>query len=85
MRPAGVAEVDAAKADGRWEAAYEPQRFAGVPAELAAALDGNPAAGAAFEQLGRSERYLLMLPLLKLLTSEARAKALARILAQLGR
>ncbi|MEO8219618.1 MAG: YdeI/OmpD-associated family protein [Specibacter sp.] len=83
MRPAGFAEVDAAKADGRWEAAYEPQRSAGVPAELAAALDGNPAARAAFEQLGRSEPYLLML-LLKSLASEARAKALARVLAQLG-
>lgn len=84
MRPAGFAEIDAAKADGRWEAAYEPQRSAGVPAELAAALDNNPVAGAAFERLGRSERYLLMLPLLKSATEAARAKALARILAQLA-
>ena len=43
MRPAGLAEVAAAKADGRWEAAYESQRTATVPPDLAAALAGNPA------------------------------------------
>lgn len=45
MRPAGLAEVDAAKADGRWEAAYESQRNAEVPDELAAALAENPGPG----------------------------------------
>ncbi|POH73690.1 OmdA domain containing protein [Arthrobacter glacialis] len=84
MHPSGLVEVDAAKADGRWAAAYEPQRTASVPAELTVALESDPVARAAFEGLGRSERYLLILPLLRSVTVEARAKALARILAQLS-
>lgn len=78
MRPSGIAEVGAAKADGRWEAAYEPQRTATVPPDVIAALDGNPAAKAAFESLGKSERYAAILPLLKARTPAAREKALAR-------
>lgn len=84
MRPAGLLEIDAAKADGRWEAAYESQRTADDPPELTAALDSNPVARAAFERLGKTERYLLILPLLKSATKESRAKALVRILGQLG-
>ena len=57
MRPAGLAEVEGAKADGRWDAAYESQRTAAVPPDLAAALAGNARANAAFERLGRSDRY----------------------------
>jgi uncharacterized protein YdeI (YjbR/CyaY-like superfamily) len=65
MRPRGLAEVEAAKADGRWAAAYESQRTAAVPADLAAALAGDGLANAAFERLGRSDRYAVILPLLK--------------------
>lgn len=84
MRPAGLAEVEAAKADGRWDAAYESQRNATVPPDLAAALAGNAAANAAFEQLGRSDRYAVILPLLKARTPEAREKILARAVARLA-
>src|SRR5688572_8711495 len=49
MRPPGLAEVAAAKADGRWDAAYESQRTAEVPPDLAAALAADARAGAAFE------------------------------------
>ncbi len=45
MRPSGLAEVEAAKADGRWDAAYESQRDATVPPDLAAALAANPRGG----------------------------------------
>jgi uncharacterized protein YdeI (YjbR/CyaY-like superfamily) len=83
MRPAGLAEVAAAKADGRWQAAYESQRTATVPPDLAAALAGDARANAAFERLGRSDRYAMILPLLKARTPEARAKILARALARL--
>jgi uncharacterized protein YdeI (YjbR/CyaY-like superfamily) len=76
MRPAGWAQVEAAKADGRWTAAYEPQRSADVPEDLAAALAGNDRARAAFEALGRSERYAIFLPLLKARTPAARARVL---------
>lgn len=84
MRPAGLAEVAAAKADGRWEAAYESQRTAAVPPDLAAALAGDARASAAFERLGRSDRYAVILPLLRARTSETRARVLARAIARLA-
>jgi uncharacterized protein YdeI (YjbR/CyaY-like superfamily) len=84
MRPTGYAEIEAAKADGRWDAAYESQRKAEVPDDLAAALAADATAYAAFERLGRSERYAVILPLLKARTPEARAKVLAREVARLA-
>ena len=84
MRPAGLAEVAAAKADGRWEAAYESQRTAEVPPDLAAALAGDARANAAFERLGRSDRYAVILPLLKARSPETRARLLARAVARLA-
>jgi uncharacterized protein YdeI (YjbR/CyaY-like superfamily) len=83
MRPAGRAQVEAAKADGRWAAAYAPQRAAAVPDDLAAALAGNDRARAAFEALSRSDRYAILLPLLKARTPEARARALRRAVTSL--
>ncbi|GHH15809.1 YdeI/OmpD-associated family protein [Streptomyces lanatus] len=83
MRPAGLAEVDAAKADGRWEAAYESQSRAEVPGELARALEVDPGARAAFEGLGRTERYQLMLGLLQARTPGAREGQVAAILREL--
>ena len=80
----GSRRSTAAKADGRWEAAYESQRNAEVPPDLAAALAGNADANAAFERLGRSDRYAVILPLLKARTPEARAKVLAREVARLA-
>jgi len=83
MRPAGQAEVDAARADGRWDAAYERQSTATVPGDLAAALAADPVAAAAFEALGRSERYAVMLPVLRATSPSARARQVARALVQL--
>ncbi len=85
MRPGGLAEVAAAKADGRWAAAYESQAIAEVPADLAAALAGDARAYAAFERLGRSERYtVILLPLLKARTPQTRARILDRALERLA-
>jgi uncharacterized protein YdeI (YjbR/CyaY-like superfamily) len=84
MRPGGLAEVAAAKADGRWAAAYEPQRTAALPPDLVAALAGNARASAAFERLGRTDRYAVILPLLKARTPESRARLLARTIARLA-
>jgi uncharacterized protein YdeI (YjbR/CyaY-like superfamily) len=84
IRPAGLAEVAAAKADGRWQAAYESQRTAEIPPDLAAALAGDARAHAAFERLGRSGRYAVILPLLKARTPQARAKILAQAVARLA-
>jgi uncharacterized protein YdeI (YjbR/CyaY-like superfamily) len=84
MRPGGFAEIAAAQADGRWDAAYESQRTAEAPADLVAALATDPRAHAAFEALGRSERYAVILPVLKARSDAARARAVARAVAALG-
>ena len=84
MRPAGLAEVARAKADGRWDAAYESQATAEVPPDLAAALANDARAAAAFVRLGRSDRYAVILPLLKARTPEARTRTLARAIERLG-
>ncbi|MGC5014186.1 YdeI/OmpD-associated family protein [Streptosporangium sp. DT93] len=88
MRPPGLAEVAAARADGRWEAAYTAQRDAVVPADLAGALAASPRAAARFEALGRTARYRLILPLLKARTPAGRAArldgAIAGLLAERG-
>ncbi|MER6344361.1 YdeI/OmpD-associated family protein [Streptomyces sp. NPDC001595] len=83
MRPTGLAEVEAARADGRWAAAYESQRHAGVPDDLAAALERSPRAKAAFEALGRTDRYLVVLDLLRARTPERRAARLAAAIGKL--
>ncbi|MFH0521290.1 YdeI family protein [Streptomyces sp. M41] len=85
MRPGGLAEVAAAKADGRWEAAYESQRNAQVPDELTAALMENPRAADAFEKLGRTERYQVMLGLLRARTPRGRQTQVAAIVRELTR
>lgn len=60
MTGAGRAAVDAAKADGRWAAAYAGQATAEVPADLAAAIAAVPAAQAMFDVLTRSNRFALI-------------------------
>ncbi|RII13860.1 hypothetical protein DSC45_23170 [Streptomyces sp. YIM 130001] len=80
MREPGLAEVRRAQEDGRWDAAYESQRTATTPPELAAELEADPVAAAAFDRLDRTGRYLVMLPLLQALTPDARSERLARIL-----
>jgi uncharacterized protein YdeI (YjbR/CyaY-like superfamily) len=57
MHPAGLAQVEAARQDGRWEAAYESQSTMEVPAELQSRLDENPEAKAFFESISRANRY----------------------------
>jgi len=60
MQPAGLAEVDRAKADGRWDAAYDSPRTAAVPDDLARALERRPTAGAAFAKLNATNRYAIL-------------------------
>jgi uncharacterized protein YdeI (YjbR/CyaY-like superfamily) len=59
MHPAGIAQVDAAKADGRWERAYEGQRGSTPTPEFLAALERNPEAKAFYETLNAVNRYAL--------------------------
>ena len=60
MATAGLAEVDAARTDGRWAAAYPPASRAEVPDDLAAALDAQPAARAFFDRLTGADRYAIL-------------------------
>jgi uncharacterized protein YdeI (YjbR/CyaY-like superfamily) len=76
MRPSGLADVEAAKADGRWAAAYQSQRNATVPRDLATALAGSPQAAQAFEALSKTERYVVILKLVTARTATARAAQL---------
>lgn len=78
MREPGLAEVRRAQEDGRWAHAYESQKTASVPPDLAAALDANPEAGKAFEALDKTGRYLVVLPLLQALSPETRQARLDR-------
>jgi uncharacterized protein YdeI (YjbR/CyaY-like superfamily) len=60
MQPAGLAEVDRAKRDGRWEAAYDSPRLATVPIELQAALERSPQASAFFQTLDSRNRFAIL-------------------------
>ncbi|NUW31597.1 YdeI/OmpD-associated family protein [Nonomuraea sp. SMC257] len=60
MRRAGLAQIEAARADGRWEAAYAPQKTAEVPDDLRAALDADPAAAAFFATLDSRNRFAIL-------------------------
>ena len=84
MRPRGLVQVEAAKADGRWAAAYESQKNATIPPDLADALDQNEQAKAFFEQLGKSERYQVILRLLKARRPESRATLLDKTITTLA-
>jgi uncharacterized protein YdeI (YjbR/CyaY-like superfamily) len=77
MRPAGQAQVDAARADGRWEAAYPAQSAATVPEDFQQELDRNPKAKAFFETLKGQARYAFLYRLHNVSTEKARAKRIA--------
>jgi uncharacterized protein YdeI (YjbR/CyaY-like superfamily) len=78
LRPQGRSEVEAAKADGRWAAAYAGQRTAEVPPDLQAALDANPAAAAFFTTLSRGNRYALLYRIGAVKRPETRARKIAQ-------
>jgi len=85
MRPAGLAEVEAAKADGRWAGAYPPHSRAEPPPDLAAALAANPAAAAFFATLKGANRYALIYRVLDARRPETRARRIADFVAMLER
>jgi uncharacterized protein YdeI (YjbR/CyaY-like superfamily) len=85
MRPAGLAQVAAARADGRWAAAYERQSRATVPADLQAALDANPAAAAFFATLRGVNRYAVLYRVQDAKRPETRARRIDRFVTMLAR
>ena len=88
MRPAGLAAVDAARADGRWERAYAGSATITVPDDLAAALAAEPAAQREFEALDGANRYAVLWRVHTAASDTTRAKriaALVQLLADGGR
>lgn len=85
MRPAGLAQVETAKGDGRWEAAYEGQRSAKVPPDLQRALDANPAAATFFASLDGANRYAIIYRLEEAKKPETRERRLRKFVAMLER
>jgi len=84
MRPAGLAEVQRAKADGRWDAAYEPQSRATVPDDFRAALAATPAAEAFFATLTGVNRYAFLYRIHDAKRPETRAKRIAHFVEMLA-
>ena len=85
MRPAGQAEVDAARADGRWDAAYDSARTAQVPADLLAALAKVPRAEAFFATLKAAPRYAILYRLMSAKRPETRVARIADFVGMLTR
>ncbi|MFI6966540.1 YdeI family protein [Streptomyces sp. NPDC050255] len=84
MRAAGLAEVEAARSDGRWAAAYPSQSRATVPDDLIAALEADEPARVFFDRLSRSDRYLVLLRLMTATTPEVRAARLQKAVASMA-
>ncbi len=85
MQPSGIAEVERAKGDGRWEAAYPGPATAGVPTDLAAALAAEPNAKAMFERLTSQNRYSILHRIEAVKRPETRVRKIEEFVAMLAR
>ena len=85
MRPPGLAEVERAKADGRWAMRYDSQRTAVVPGDLKAALEEHPEAKAFFETLNSANRYAIVWRLQTAKKAETRERRLRQFIEMLER
>jgi uncharacterized protein YdeI (YjbR/CyaY-like superfamily) len=85
MKPAGLAAVDAAKADGRWEAAYHGSGAAEMPEDFLTALAQEPDAQAFFETLNKTQRYAFFFRITTAKKAETRGKRIADFVAMLKR
>lgn len=85
MHASGLAAIEAAKASGRWESAYQPSSSAEVPPELQAALDKSPKASAHFATLRGAMRYAMIFRVQTAKKPETKAKRVADFIARLER
>jgi uncharacterized protein YdeI (YjbR/CyaY-like superfamily) len=85
MHPAGLAEVERARVDGRWDAAYAGGKTMEVPADFAAALLANPRAQATFEKLSGQNRYAVLYRIETAKRSDTRARRIDEFVAMLAR
>ena len=84
MQPAGLREVERARADGRWDAAYAGQRTMGVPPDLERALAGNDAARAFFATLSGANRYSILYRIADTKRPQTRARRIEKYVAMLA-
>ena len=84
MRPGGCAEIERAKADGRWDAAYR-QKDAPVPDDLRAALDANPRLAAKFETLNAQNRFAILFRIQSVKRAETRERKITQFVDMLAR
>ncbi|REG29463.1 uncharacterized protein YdeI (YjbR/CyaY-like superfamily) [Archangium gephyra] len=85
MKPPGLEQVERAKQDGRWEAAYDSQSRATVPEDLSAALAANPRAAAFFSTLNSANRYAVLFRVHTAKKAETRARRIAQFVEMLAR
>jgi uncharacterized protein YdeI (YjbR/CyaY-like superfamily) len=85
MKPAGLKAVEAAKQDGRWNAAYASQKNISVPEDLQAALDKNKKAKAFFSTLNSVNRYAILFRIQTAKKAETRAKRIQQFMEMLER
>ena len=85
MQAPGLAQVEAAKADGRWARAYDGARTAVVPDDLLAALDAQPPAKAFFATLNASNRYAVLWRIQTAVKPETRARRIEQMVEKLAR
>lgn len=85
MHPAGDAEVERAKADGRWDAAYAGPASIEVPPDLAEALAADPTARAMFETLNSTNRYAVLYRIVTAKRADTRARRIEQLVAMLAR
>jgi uncharacterized protein YdeI (YjbR/CyaY-like superfamily) len=85
MRPAGLEEVERAKADGRWDAAYDSHSTATVPPDLQQALDANPKAKEFFATLNSQNRYAILYRVGDAKRPETRARRIAQFVEMLAK
>ena len=85
VRPAGLAQIELAKRDGRWDAAYAPASKAEAPPDLVRALEANPKAADFFATLTGANRYAILYRIGAVKTAEARARKIALFVAMLER
>jgi uncharacterized protein YdeI (YjbR/CyaY-like superfamily) len=84
MQPAGIRQVELAKADGRWESAYESQSKITVPADFQAALDDNQQANEFFQMLDSANRYAILFRIHNAKKSETRAARIQKFVEMLA-
>ena len=85
MKPAGLEQVELAKADGRWEAAYASPANVQMPDDLQAALDASPKAAEFWDGLNKSNRFAILYQLHDAKKPETRARRLEKFVAMLER